>query len=134
MTLDTVAVLSRTKPSTELIFIQVYWIYVNLHYVLNITKMATAFPISFKANPTLAPTHRLSLYVCQKKGTGNTAMAAVIEGDYKLVVLEVEKQVSLYKLDTDPGEKTDLSQSHPEITERLLKYIKITSKNFRLHL
>lgn len=60
-------------------------------------------------------------YMFAKVGTGNTAMAAVIEGPYKLVVLEVEKKIALYNLEDDPAESKDLSQTYPEVTERLNK-------------
>jgi arylsulfatase A-like enzyme len=60
-------------------------------------------------------------YMFAKVGTGNTAMAAVIEGSYKLVVLEVEGKVALYDLEKDPGESNDISFKYPEVTERLNK-------------
>lgn len=60
-------------------------------------------------------------YMFAKTGTGNTAMAAVIDDPYKLVILEVEGKISLYHLNKDPGESQDLSLAHPEIKQRLLK-------------
>ena len=68
----------------------------------------------------------------QDNGSGNFGLRV---GDWKLVRLEKrgtsEARVSkadlplptakhtLYKLSTDPGERTDVSAAHPEIVERL---------------
>ena len=50
-----------------------------------------------------------------KIGTGNTAMAAMADGDKKLVQFIYEKKDELYDLRQDIGEQHDLAPANPEI-------------------
>jgi len=47
-------------------------------------------------------------------GTGNVAMAAMLDGDMKLVNLVYENKDELYNIREDIGEKNDLAASNPE--------------------
>ena len=49
-----------------------------------------------------------------KIGTGNTAMAAMLDGDKKLVEYVYEKKDELYDLRADIGEHNDLAAQNPE--------------------
>jgi hypothetical protein len=50
-----------------------------------------------------------------KIGTGNTAMAAMLDGDKKLVQFIYEKKAELYDIRQDIGEQHDLAAANPEI-------------------
>lgn len=58
-------------------------------------------------------------YDFAKVGTGNPSMAAVRDGDYKLVELKHTNTYELYNLKTDIGEQNDISAKNPEIVKRL---------------
>jgi arylsulfatase A-like enzyme len=49
----------------------------------------------------------------------NTPRRALIRADYKILVRELPKRVTLYNLAKDPGEKQDLSSSEPEKLEEM---------------
>ncbi|MEM7392466.1 MAG: arylsulfatase [Verrucomicrobiota bacterium] len=56
------------------------------------------------------------------QGNGKDSAIAVCAGTWKLIVRYGEGRVNvyeLYNLSEDPGESTDLSPSHPEVTKRL---------------
>ena len=69
-------------------------------------------------------------YTFAKEGTGNPSMAAVRDGDYKLVEFMYENRFELYNLKDDVGEQNDLSQKLPqktkEMTEMLHGWVKET--------
>lgn len=50
---------------------------------------------------------------------------AVRMGDWKAVRLELGNPLELYNLKTDPGEKTDVAAEHPEVVEKIEKYLKL---------
>ena len=54
-----------------------------------------------------------------KIGTGNTAMAAMLDGDKKLVQFIYEKKDELYNLREDIGEQHDVAAQHPDVAKRL---------------
>jgi arylsulfatase A-like enzyme len=86
----------------------------------------------------LAPKREWFSYIAQ----GTPDQTAVCDGTWKLVVrggsvldveldgagrlgpLKGELSVELFRLDQDPGEKTNLAAEHPEIVARLLKNLK----------
>ena len=79
-------------------------------------------------------------YTFAKEGTGNPSMAAMREGDYKLVEFMYEDRVELYNLKEDAGEQKDLSEGLSKRTDRMLGklhgWVKQTnawpmSKNFK---
>lgn len=51
------------------------------------------------------------------------SLKAVRKGPWKLVITG-PKEIALYNLDDDPGEKTDLSEKHPQILEQLQTELK----------
>ena len=58
-----------------------------------------------------------------KAGTGNPAMAALRNGDYKLVYFPIEDRHELYKVSSDVAESKDLSSQEPERADRMKKTI-----------
>lgn len=55
---------------------------------------------------------------------GHKASAAIRTGPYKLIHWLENGASELYNVETDFSESTDLSKSHPEVAERLLKQLK----------
>ena len=58
-------------------------------------------------------------YTFAKDGTGNPSMAAVRDGDYKLVEILFENKAELYDLSNDVGEQIDLASREPERTKKM---------------
>lgn len=56
-------------------------------------------------------------------GTGNPAIAAYREGDYKLLYFMVQRRVELYNLAGDLYERNDLSASRPDLAAEMLDAI-----------
>ena len=54
------------------------------------------------------------IFLEQPLGEYMPAMYAIIDGGYKLIHTVVGNRYRLFNLETDPGEKTDLSRSHPD--------------------
>ena len=69
-------------------------------------------------------------YTFAKEGTGNPSMAAIRDGNLKLVELLYENRVELYNLKEDIGEQKDIAKKFPEktmaMTEMLHQWIKET--------
>ena len=53
-------------------------------------------------------------------GTGNPALGAYRQGDYKLLYFMVQRRVELYNLAADPYERKDLAVSRPEMAAEML--------------
>lgn len=54
-------------------------------------------------------------------GTGNLALGAYREGDYKLLYFIVQRKVELYNIAADPYEQNDLAPSRPDLAAEMLK-------------
>ena len=54
------------------------------------------------------------IFLEQPLGEYMPAMYAIIDGGYKLIHTIAGNRYRLFNLETDPGEKTDLSRSHPD--------------------
>ncbi|MGJ8696594.1 MAG: sulfatase family protein [Verrucomicrobiaceae bacterium] len=69
-------------------------------------------------------------------GDGKDSSIAVCTGEWKLIVRydEARKQsYELYNLHQDPGETTELSAKHPEITQKLATALETAETNGRTH-
>jgi arylsulfatase A-like enzyme len=53
---------------------------------------------------------------------------AVRMGDWKAIRIEVGKPLELYNLKTDPGERSNVAAEHPEVVDRIEKYLKTARK------
>lgn len=62
-------------------------------------------------------------YDFAKVGTGNPAMGAVRQGQYKLVELKYNWQYELYDIVADPGETNDISANNPAKVAELKKIL-----------
>jgi len=60
-------------------------------------------------------------YKFAKKGTGNPGMAAIRDGDYKLVEFLLTKEIELYNLKEDIGEQNNLAEQMPDKAAELKK-------------
>lgn len=61
-------------------------------------------------------------------GSTWTPGASIRDGDWKLIAFYHWEKVELYNLRDDPGEQHDLSESHPEATQRLLEQLETWQK------
>lgn len=68
-------------------------------------------------SPRKAPVHWF--FNDAKLGTGNTAMAAMLDGDMKLIKFVYENRFELYNLREDIGEHHDLSVQNPAVLNRM---------------
>ncbi len=59
------------------------------------------------------------IFLEQLLGKYMPEMYAIIDGGYKLIHTVAGNRYQLFNLETDPGEKTDLSRSHPDELARM---------------
>ncbi|MEJ6779237.1 MAG: sulfatase [Akkermansiaceae bacterium] len=71
-------------------------------------------------NPSAKPADR-NLYWHYPNNYNQPAFSSVRQGDWKLIYWHTNQKLVLYNLKDDLGEKTDLSQKHPEKTSKLAK-------------
>ena len=67
------------------------------------------------------PEQREAIVLELAEDTNNPARRAIIEGDYKLISFDGGARELLFNLKKDPGEETDVSGEHPELTKKLSK-------------
>ena len=67
-------------------------------------------------------------------GTGNLAIGAYREGDYKLLYFMVQRRVELYNIVADPYEQNDLAPSRPDLAAEMLKWLyrQVLSTGFKM--